>query len=123
MNLIGCNDIQRVCVVDRDGRFLGMISDVDLFSAFSGIPGIWDYAAKTSLGRPGGHDEDLRKHLRSRTATQVMNTNVVTVKEDEPIDEVMRIMLDHGLKRLPVLDAEGAFKGIISRDSLLREVV
>jgi hypothetical protein len=30
-------------------------------------------------------------------------------------------MLDRAIKRLPVLDAEGKFKGMISRDSLLRK--
>jgi CBS domain-containing protein len=122
MNLIGCNDIQRVCVVEPNGRFLGLISDVDLFSAFSGIPGIWDFATRGSLSQPGRQDNVLKKHLRSKTASQIMNTDIVTVKEDEPIDEVMRIMLERAIKRIPVLDGEGKFKGIINRDSLLREI-
>ena len=29
-------------------------------------------------------------------------------------------MLERAIKRLPVLDSEGKFKGMISRDSLLR---
>jgi CBS domain-containing protein len=111
-----------VCVVERDGRFLGLISDVDLFSAFSGIPGIWDFATRGSLSQPGRQDNVLKKHLRSKTASQIMNTDIVTVKEDEPIDEVMRIMLERAIKRIPVLDGEGKFKGIINRDSLLREI-
>lgn len=31
-------------------------------------------------------------------------------------------MLERAIKRLPVLDSEGKFKGMISRDSLLRAV-
>ena len=49
-----------------------------------------------------------------------MNTNIVTVHEDSPIDEAIRLMTEKALKRLPVLDFEGKFKGMISRDSLLR---
>ena len=52
-----------------------------------------------------------------------MNSNIVTVREDTAMDEAMRLMLERALKRLPVLDAEGKLKGLISRDCLLREVV
>jgi CBS domain-containing protein len=122
MNIIGCNDIQRVCVLDREGHFLGLIADRDIFTAFSGIPGIWDYSPKASFSQSDGPQTELRKHLRSRTASQVMISNVLTVREDDPVDAVMRLMLERAIKRLPVLDADGKFKGLISRDSLLREV-
>jgi CBS domain-containing protein len=49
-----------------------------------------------------------------------MNTNIVTVREDVPIDEAIRLMLDKAIKRLPVVDADGKYKGMVSRDSLLR---
>jgi CBS domain-containing protein len=49
-----------------------------------------------------------------------MNTDVVTIREDAPIEEAIRLMLDRAIKRLPVLDADGKFRGMISRDSLLR---
>lgn len=122
MNIIGCNDIQRVCVLDSEGHFLGLIADKDIFIAFSGIPGIWDYSPKASFSQSHAQQTELRKHLRSRTASQVMSSDIVTVREDDPVDEVMRLMLERAIKRLPVLDAEGKFKGLISRDSLLREV-
>jgi CBS domain-containing protein len=44
IRIIACNDIQRVCVVDKEGHFLGLISDRDLLVSFSDYhPGIWDY--------------------------------------------------------------------------------
>ena len=49
-----------------------------------------------------------------------MRTDLVTVREETTIDEAVRLMADKGLKRLPVLDGEGHFRGMISRDSLLR---
>jgi CBS domain-containing protein len=49
-----------------------------------------------------------------------MNPHIVTVQEDAPIDEAMRLMLQKAIKRLPVVDAQGKFKGMISRDALLR---
>jgi len=122
IRVIACNDIQRVCVVDREGYFLGLISDRDLLIAFSNRhPGIWDYfAGKIPFSEQGQRNRELREYLRARTAADIMNTNIVTVSEDAPIEEAIRLMLEGAIKRLPVIDAEGKFKGMISRDSLLR---
>jgi CBS domain-containing protein len=118
---IDCNEIQRVGVVDQAGHFLGLISDRDLLAAFSDRhPGIWDYfVRKISFSERGQHGQ-LREDLRSKTAGEVMNTNIVTVQEDAPINEAIRIMLENAIKRLPVVDAQGKFQGMISREALLR---
>lgn len=122
MRMIDCDDIQRVCVVDAGGRFLGLISDRDLLIAFSDRhPGIWDYfVSKIPFTERGRRNRELRDHLRARTAAEVMNTDIVTIREDATIEEAIRVMLDRAIKRLPVLDEEGRFRGMISRDSLLR---
>jgi CBS domain-containing protein len=122
MRLINCSDIQRVCVVDQAGYFLGLISDKDLLIAFSDRhPGMWDYfVSKIPFTERGRRHRELRDYLRARTAAEVMNTDIVTVQEDTSIDEAIRLMIERAIKRLPVLDAEGKFKGMISRDSLLR---
>jgi CBS-domain-containing membrane protein len=118
IRLIDCSDLQRVCVVDQEGRFLGLISDRDLLSAFSGrTSGIWDFfVSKFSSGERGR----LREDLQDQTAGEIMNTKIVTVQEDAPINEAIRLMLDKAIKRLPVVDEQGKFKGMISRDALMR---
>lgn len=121
MRIIDCNDIQRVCVVDREGSFLGLISDRDLLIAFvDRHPGIWDYfVRKIPFTERGRRHRELREHLRAKTAAEVMNADILTVREDAPIEEAIRLMLDKAIKRLPVVDAQGKFQGLISRDSLL----
>jgi len=118
MRLIDCNDIQRVCVVDQEGFFLGLISDRDLLGAFSDrSTGLWNYfVSKISSTEP----DRLKEDLRAQTAGEVMNTNIVTVQEEAPINEAIRLMLDKAIKRLPVVDEQGKFKGMISRDALMR---
>jgi CBS domain-containing protein len=122
IRLIDCNDIQRVCVVDREANFLGLISDRDLLAAFSDrYPGIWNYfVSKIPFTERGRQQAQLREDLRAKTAGEVMNPNIVTVQEDAPINEAIRLMLEKALKRLPVVDSQGKFKGIVSRDALLR---
>ncbi len=119
---IDCNDIERVCVVDKEGLFLGMISDRDLLIAFvDRHPGIWDYlTSKLPFTEKGQRYRELKEHLQSKTAAEIMKTQVLTIREDAPLEEAIRLMLDRVIKRLPVVDADGRFKGIVSRDSLLR---
>ena len=109
IRLIDRNDLQRVGVVDQAGRFLGLISDRDLLVAFSERhPGIWDYfVSKIPFTERGRRHQDLQRHLELKTAGEIMNTNIVTVQEDAPIDEALQLMLERAIKRLPVVDAEG----------------
>ncbi len=49
-----------------------------------------------------------------------MKKNVITVREDASIEDAIQIMIDKGIKRLPVVDEKGIYRGMINRDSLLR---
>jgi CBS domain-containing protein len=122
IQMIDCNDLERVCVVDNDGNFLGLISDRDLLIAFvDRHPGIWDYLmSKIPFTEKGRRYKELQEHLQAKVAAEVMKIDVITIREDAPLEEAIHIMLDRVIKRLPVVDAEGRFQGMISRDSLLR---
>ncbi len=122
IQLIDCNDIDRVCVVDKNQYFLGLISDRDLLFAFvDRHPGIWEYLMNTiPFTERGRRFKELKEHLQAKTAAEVMKTDVVTIREDAPIEAAIRLMFEKVIKRLPVLDGAGRFKGMISRDSLLR---
>ena len=122
MRIIDANDIQRVAVVDHDEVFLGMISDRDLLTMFSDYhPGVWDYfVSKIPFTERGRMQREVSEHLKARTAADVMKTDLFSVGEDATIDEAIKIMTEKALKRLPVLDSKGRFKGMISRDALLR---
>ncbi|MFZ5799415.1 MAG: DUF190 domain-containing protein [Thermodesulfobacteriota bacterium] len=123
IQMIDANDIQRVAVVDGEGRFLGLIFDRDLLVAFSAThyEGIWGYfVSKISFSERGRKYREFRELLRARTAAEVMQKDIVTIGETATLDEAIRLMTDKGFKRLPVLDSQGRFRGMISRDSLLR---
>jgi len=123
IRLIDSNDIQRVAVVDKEGRFLGLISDRDLLVAFSpDFPdAIWEqFLSIVPFSERGKRHREFKERLRAKTAGEVMNADIVTVDETTLIDSAIALMTQKGLKRLPVLDSEGKFKGMISRDSLLR---
>ncbi|MFH2067308.1 MAG: DUF190 domain-containing protein [Pseudomonadota bacterium] len=122
IRMIDQNDIQRVAVVDDGGRLLGLISDRDLLVFFKQEQeGIWGLLAKVKKtfirdDCPG----DLRQCLITTKAASVMTVNLITVQEEMLIEDAIRIMTEKAIKRLPVVDAQGRFQGMISRDSLLR---
>ena len=49
------------------------------------------------------------------TADSCMSTPVFTVSDDMPIDEVVALMEEHRIRRVPVVDADGCCAGIISQ--------
>ncbi len=121
LQMIAANDIQRVAIVDKAGSLLGIISDRDLLAAFSDQKeGIWEYfTSKLPFGQRG-KDHTFSRHLAVKTATEVMKTDPPVILEDATIDEAIGLMTRKMLKRLPVMDHQGKFKGMISRESLLR---
>jgi CBS domain-containing protein len=114
-------EIQRVAVIDKQGKLIGLISDSDLMPLLSGQPGFWDYIksklARTEKGR-GLHEFVQRTHLK--IASEVMVKDPVSIQEEATIDEAVKLMAEKGLKRLPVVDECGVFKGMIRRDSVLQ---
>ena len=123
IRLIDDNDIQRVAVVDGEGRLLGLISDRDLLRYFKPEQeGVWHLLAKVkhTFKQEACRMGDLQRCLAETTAGVAMATELITAREEMLIEEAIALMIGKGLKRLPVVDSEGRFKGMISRDSLLR---
>jgi len=122
IRIIDTNDIQRICVVDENGVFLGLISDKDLLAAFADRhPGIWNYfVSKLPFTERRRRDKHLQRYLELQTAGDIMNTQIVTVPEETPMQNAIQIMLDGAFKRLPVVDGQGKLRGMVSREALLR---
>ena len=53
-------------------------------------------------------------------AHQIMTRNVITVRPDTSIVDAAKLMLEHHVSGLPVLDKDGAMVGIVSEGDFLR---
>lgn len=115
--MIDGNDIQCVAVVDGTGKLLGMLTDSDLLRFFQPDP-VGLRALVDRFTHPG--TKDFATRLTTTTAAEVMRTDGPTTTGDTPLAEAISLMTAQKLKRLPVVDKEGCFQGMISRDSLLR---
>lgn len=49
----------------------------------------------------------------------VTGGQLITARADEPVDAALGRMRDHGVRRLPVVDAQGGLVGILSTDDAL----
>ncbi|MCP4578153.1 MAG: CBS domain-containing protein [Deltaproteobacteria bacterium] len=123
LTIIDNDDIQRVAVVDPDGRLLGLISDRNLLIAFSDqAPGMWEVLSRlVPFSAKSKHTGKVRAKLGNQTAQAVMKTDLITINEKAEIDSAISLMTEHVIKRLPVVDDQGIFKGMISREVLLKE--
>ncbi|MDQ7836167.1 MAG: DUF190 domain-containing protein [Humidesulfovibrio sp.] len=107
--------LRRVVVVDDEGRVLGIVLDRELLKRYSQRekPGL--LRALANLLTPGrSRDQAFGALVR-----EAMEPDVFSVREDTPLPEVLRRMLETGGKRLVVQDAEGRLKGMVDRDSML----
>jgi CBS domain-containing protein len=104
-------------VVDKQGRLVGMVTEGDfLRRAETGTQRRRPRWLEFLIGPGKLADEYTRSH--GRKVGDVMTADPVTVSEDTLLDEVVRAMEKHGIKRLPVLRGE-AVVGIVSRANLL----
>lgn len=54
-------------------------------------------------------------------ARDVMTTPVITVRPQTPVGEVARLMLEHRISGLPVVEDNGTLAGIVTESDLLRK--
>ncbi|GGB24083.1 MULTISPECIES: CBS domain-containing protein [Alphaproteobacteria] len=55
-------------------------------------------------------------------AKDIMTTSVISVPLEGQVEDAVRLMLDHHISALPVVDAEGGLKGLVSEGDLMRRV-
>jgi CBS domain-containing protein len=104
-------------VVDAKGNLLGMVTEGDFLRRVE---------AGTERKRPRwleffagpGRLADEYVHSHGRKVSEVMTPDPITVREDTPVDAVVRLMEGRRIKRVPVTRGDKVV-GILSRANLL----
>ncbi len=104
--------ISGVPVVDGDGRVTGVLAESDIVRQEQGAERERGLLARVVEGPP------LR--LEARTAGEAMNAPALTVAPEHEVAEAARLMTEHGVNRLPVVDGDGRLAGIVTRADLVR---
>lgn len=108
-------------VVDTSGALVGIVTEGDFLRRRE-----TDTVRRRSrwlefLVGPG-HLAEEYVHAASRIVREVMSREVQTVSEDTPLDEIVGLMENRHIKRLPVMRG-ATVVGIVTRQNLLRAVV
>ena len=115
VRLLEQHHVSALPVVDDSGRLVGIVSEADLLIK-EGYPHGATDAGPVDAARDRGR---LDKATGTRAA-EVMATPVITVPLGTLVTDAVRLMLRLGIRRLPVVDAQGWLVGIVARSDLLK---
>lgn len=65
------------------------------------------------------HGLDRAEPLYALRIGDIMSSNLVTAEESETLPDVLKRMRTYGVRRLPIVDADGALAGILALDDIL----
>ncbi len=111
--------------VVEDGKIIGIVTEEDLVirNAVIDMPHyIQMFSSVFYLGNRGEIDRELHKVLAT-VARDLMSGPVVTISQDASAQELATLMVKKNINPVPVVDAQGALVGIISRADLVRLMV
>lgn len=117
--------ISGVPVLDDDNKVVGMISGRDLLKHTEMLDKQDNSLDFSVLFRPRSYtaksvpyEANTNLFLITRVE-EVMSTAVVSVKEHSSFHDVVILMKEHKINRIPVVDEEGRLKGLITRTDLI----
>jgi len=88
-----------VVPVTENGRLTGMVTDRDIAIRV------------VAEGKDPG----------STTVGEVASTNLVTIDPQQDLDEALRLMAQHKVRRLPVVEEDGRLVGVVAQADVARE--
>lgn len=112
------HDVSSVPVVDNYGRLLGIVTEADLMSK-EAYEGRRRRPVQVMADVLTGDSRWIQK-AHGLTAKSVMTSRPFTIRAGDDATFAARRMLEHRVKRLPVVDEDNHLVGILSRHDLLR---
>ena len=106
LNVMRQNKVRRMPVLDKHDRLVGIVAEKDLLYASP--------SPATSL-----NVYEIGYLLSKLKVKEIMTRNVVTITEDQPLEEAARVMVDNAVGALPVIRGEEVV-GIITETDIFK---
>src|SRR3954454_5602175 len=121
--LLNAKGISAVPVCDADGRLAGSVSEEDVLRPFR--QSVRDRRDRwlTLLAEGERLGQEFLDYIRAdgRSAADVMVSDVRTAREQTALPELEEMMIQHGVKRIPIVK-DGRVVGIVARSDLVRAI-
>lgn len=108
------HSVSALPVLDADERLVGIVSEGDLLLKEERAAEERPFRAFLSPRR-----RMERAKAEGVVAGELMTKSVVTIEPEASLGRAARVMHERGVKRLPVVEADGRVSGIVSRSDLL----
>ncbi|MET7420127.1 CBS domain-containing protein [Dactylosporangium sp. NPDC005555] len=119
--VVSVSEVGHLMVLDHDGKFVGSVSEEDLVRAM--LPGFDDVTeAGGTLADAFRLFLERGRALADRVIDPLVVRDTATVRPTDELARAAIVMLDRGIRRLPVVD-DGALVGTVSRADLCRAVI
>lgn len=115
VRLIEENHVSAIPIVDQLGRPLGIVSESDLMLKEARH----HVTRKVELAHLRRRRQ-LQAKADGIVASDLMTAPAITVVADAGLTQAARLMQEHNVRRLVVVDANGKIAGIVSRSDLLQ---
>lgn len=123
-SLMSTHGVSGLPVLDRRPRLVGVLSQKDIVRVLHdraglSLPGgIFDLILDSTKTRRSDLPRECRTILETTRVRDAMSSRPITVQGDVSLDDAIRLLIEHKINRLPVME-KGTMVGIVSRHDLL----
>lgn len=117
VSLLVGNSIGGVPVLDDAGLLVGMLTEGDFLRMC--LPSAVRFLDTVMYLENTEPFEELIGRMRHLTAGDIMSRGVLTAEPGQSAGQVAAIMLQHGIKQVPIVE-EGKLTGIVARQDILQ---
>ncbi|MCI5159404.1 MAG: CBS domain-containing protein [Candidatus Electrothrix sp. AUS1_2] len=117
------NKISGVPVLDEDGTLAGVVTESDLIFQNKKVhipTAVAILDAFFFLESPEKMEKEMKK-MAGVTVGDIYASEVVSVQQDTPLDEIATLMAEKNIHTLPVLD-QGKLVGVIGKRDIIRTI-
>ncbi|KRG15706.1 CBS domain-containing protein [Lederbergia galactosidilytica] len=120
LSVLNSNRIGGVPVVDEKGNLAGMVSDGDVLRYLA--PKLMGVAGLVYMIDDGEIEDVIKEKLNTPVKEIMTKRNLLFVSPNEDFETVLRLLSQHRLKKLPVLNRAGRVIGVISRGDIIDNI-
>lgn len=125
IDLFTANKVMSIPVLDKDDRLMGLITQKDIDLRFESVD------APLSINLLGSvlylddldiFNQELKKKL-GQFAVDIMTTPAISINEGASLEDVLKLMDDNNIFRVPVVDDQEKLVGMITNTDIIKELI